>query len=1343
MEFIQSNFLNKPISLYDESLQQNIKSVNNTNENNNENTTKLNTITTSPLLNLISHSKKEFNNNKEHYKLSPSASISSIVDYNASLSSSSMSTVVENENIQSKHILSSIKTPILSNENLNELISFSPNKCKYPYTPSSSLLFASSKEFVNQNTNENTKNNANEYLNVKEVVSSLNENKTQSVKPTDDLLKNIYNMEIYGPFSTKLNDYSNISNQETKDTLEANNIETSILRPIDTYIDYSSIKSFINDDNPNNKSGTQKDQIIPCIEEVHKNKNDEIQLSIEKKLYKEEQKNKNELHVVSELKNIGISIMDIDYENNNKDTKENKNSQETGSLNEPIIKAKKKDKIDIILGKKIKKLIKKKDEEEIKKKIKSKKSEITILSDKKNLVEMDMNINPILDANGNKKIEKESSDEHTVEKIKDNTHIQYNSNNNSTSNNNNINSNNNNYYNNNSNDNNDNNDNNDKNNDKNININNINNDINNDDINKQLDSNLLQLHQCTSQSKKTPLKPSTYVTVNNKSENYVFKKNPHYKSKEDLKLHFNYPQNMNMYGQTFNYSSSPSIGSNTNVSQYNNQIPYNMPMEYNISTPIENATITTNLNSSLSIDLSQNIYTQINRNSLFQPVTYNLPHQHEINSEGNDEDTEKKEELIKEYEDFKEVTNTQKDEKLLGNKKTLHKKIKLRVQKKEKLEKLKQELKKDSSSIIASCDLSDNSKMTPKTEKKNIKFNIKKRLKLRINHQNTDDDMNRMENESTSRFSEILTEKCTTNVAVDANTEAVNITPIMNPISTTYMTPAAATQPFVLNSGNLQNNLLPECVLNNNNTNLKNDILYYQKQDSSLSLEKPSQSSDSYNFSILQIQSPQQQQQQQQHSTQHPSMQQQQTKSQINQPQSQLNSKLQATYSFNSQIQNGMEISRQYQQQQQQQLGLQLSAQYQQPLSTQNNVQCQLPITTLTQIPIQTVMKTDNSPQIQIPLPPQLTQIPIIKNDNTTTNDNPLSIPNEIKNEDINILTVSIQQSNKNQIKPNNAIIKDINKSHLSPINQLSQTTVLDSSIKTENSIQNSNKIELNESSTSSLLNLDLTNINIPKVTDISGLEIPIEIQNLDETADQIFSSLYNSSNSSSTVTAATTSNNTSVELPNLNVIHPMPDNAMDSNNNNSNNIMINADQSINSTTSMINLNSQTTSTIPPVPINMISSTIPLVPSNIINSATTTINHNFLNATGSTSNILGPVISEGLMNYTMYQYNTSYSSPTATVSATNSMNNLITVNPNTTTTSTNLIYNNNNNNNINQMPNYSVYPVDYQNFNVASVVPDYVNFKSIPHVKFEKIQKPKKVYYKRPKIYNTKKRGRQ
>ncbi|OUM56475.1 hypothetical protein PIROE2DRAFT_65515, partial [Piromyces sp. E2] len=236
-------------------------------------------------------------------------------------------------------------------------------------------------------------------------------------------------------------------------------------------------------------------------------------------------------------------------------------------------------------------------------------------------------------------------------------------------------------------------------------------------------------------------------------------------------------------------------------SHYNNQIPYNMPMGYNIPTSVtslKNSTIATSLNSSQPIDLSQNLYSQMNPNVLIQPVAYNLPPQ-EINLEGSDENTEKKEELPEEHDDSKKGIHIHKDERLSGNKKTLHKKFKLRVQKKEKLEKLKEELKKDSSANVVSSDYSEYSQLTPKTEKKNIKFNIKKRLKLRINHQN-EDEMNGIENESPSKISEIPTEKSTSSVVVDSKTENVNITPMMNPMTTTYMTPATTTQPFIINS---------------------------------------------------------------------------------------------------------------------------------------------------------------------------------------------------------------------------------------------------------------------------------------------------------------------------------------------------------------------------------------------------------------------------------------------------------------------------------------------------------------------------------------------------------------
>jgi len=262
MEFIQTDFSNRQSSLFNTESLQNISNINNANEKskitnntpvnlvgnnineiynksniynsnpkvilqNNEKGTKFNTITTSPLLQLASHPKKEFDVSKEPYKLSPSTSVSSIMDYNVSLPSSLpvINEAIDPQQINiSKPTTLSINTPVLSSENLNELISFSTTKCQFPYTPSSSLSFVSSTGFGKTKLNSNINDEINNYLNIKEVESPINENQNQNqpLKSTSGLLKNIYNMEIYGPTTTTLNDYSIINNPEDKKDTDVN-----------------------------------------------------------------------------------------------------------------------------------------------------------------------------------------------------------------------------------------------------------------------------------------------------------------------------------------------------------------------------------------------------------------------------------------------------------------------------------------------------------------------------------------------------------------------------------------------------------------------------------------------------------------------------------------------------------------------------------------------------------------------------------------------------------------------------------------------------------------------------------------------------------------------------------------------------------------------------------------------------------------------------------------------------------------------------------------------------------------------------------------------------------------
>jgi len=105
---------------------------------------------------------------------------------------------------------------------------------------------------------------------------------------------------------------------------------------------------------------TQKDQ----------KKKDENHLSKEKELHDEIKKD-SEDKKETELNKSNSSIMEVEYEHESQVAKEDnhnkiENNKNNGShindneSNEHVMKAKKKDQIDIILGKKIKKLIKKK-----------------------------------------------------------------------------------------------------------------------------------------------------------------------------------------------------------------------------------------------------------------------------------------------------------------------------------------------------------------------------------------------------------------------------------------------------------------------------------------------------------------------------------------------------------------------------------------------------------------------------------------------------------------------------------------------------------------------------------------------------------------------------------------------------------------------------------------------------------------------------------------------------------------------------------------------------------------------------------------------------------------------
>ncbi|OUM64585.1 hypothetical protein PIROE2DRAFT_60545 [Piromyces sp. E2] len=116
----------------------------------------------------------------------------------------------------------------------------------------------------------------------------------------------------------------------------------------------------------------QKDQKNLNVENIDQKKIDEISLSKEKELHDNITENTDDKQKLSELSKTNSSVMDVDNEHETNITKESSHikmeinkdngnhSSENESSNEHITKIKKKDQIDIILGKKIKKLIKKK-----------------------------------------------------------------------------------------------------------------------------------------------------------------------------------------------------------------------------------------------------------------------------------------------------------------------------------------------------------------------------------------------------------------------------------------------------------------------------------------------------------------------------------------------------------------------------------------------------------------------------------------------------------------------------------------------------------------------------------------------------------------------------------------------------------------------------------------------------------------------------------------------------------------------------------------------------------------------------------------------------------------------
>lgn len=224
--------------------------------NNNKTNSKSNNeypITPSPILSLttIIPTKKSYESNNDPYKLSPSASNSSIPESNLSIKSpptiSSTKTINESSN-QSKSLPISLTSPVLSNENLHELISKNTTKpvsyisttiktqlnnneqkikneinpkekSQFPYTPSSSLSFISSELELNKTNSIKQENDIKTFINYEKNESSSNNESKNLIKPSNKLLENIYNIEIYKP----LNNYSS----KDKESKEKEKIENS------------------------------------------------------------------------------------------------------------------------------------------------------------------------------------------------------------------------------------------------------------------------------------------------------------------------------------------------------------------------------------------------------------------------------------------------------------------------------------------------------------------------------------------------------------------------------------------------------------------------------------------------------------------------------------------------------------------------------------------------------------------------------------------------------------------------------------------------------------------------------------------------------------------------------------------------------------------------------------------------------------------------------------------------------------------------------------------------------------------------------------------------------------
>ena len=204
-----------------------------------ESHSKPNTLIDSPLLELTipQHLNKINNNNntttKDIYKLSPSDSVSSIADANGALTTTSLTTTTTTTTgtsqipttIHSSISMSlSLTSPALSNDNIHELLSTHSNsntkgisltpssKPQFPYTPSSSLSFASSSEFDPNSTKLEGDIDLSTYLST--ITEEESPKEDGKPPPPSKLINNIYNMEIYNPSIPSFNDYTIKTNQD-------------------------------------------------------------------------------------------------------------------------------------------------------------------------------------------------------------------------------------------------------------------------------------------------------------------------------------------------------------------------------------------------------------------------------------------------------------------------------------------------------------------------------------------------------------------------------------------------------------------------------------------------------------------------------------------------------------------------------------------------------------------------------------------------------------------------------------------------------------------------------------------------------------------------------------------------------------------------------------------------------------------------------------------------------------------------------------------------------------------------------------------------------------------------